>query len=556
MKIETKKIKELFVIEKGTLQSTKNKSGEYVFVTAAQEWKTHDSYSHDCPALVIAVAASGSLGRVHFVEGKFIASDLCFILTPQKEYANQINLKFYFSLLTALSKEIVSTLAKGAAKKSINKGDFGNFEIPFLTIDKQNLIATQGEKVESITDALLTVAQSALLDTSTLRRLVVGDLARYALKEFSVSDLLVRNNQTHQVADTTLYKRITIRMYSKGVLLRDKVMGSEIGTKKQYVVKAGQFLISKIDARNGAFGIVPDDCEGAITTADFLSYDIQQELVDPVFLNEIMKTPAFSRLFQIASQGATNRKRFKEDIFLKEKISLPDLPTQKTIVKKIQYIIELKNIIDGVETNAVEVKNRFLFSMLQKLQNAPVSQTTQGLVLSPIQQATSLVLRRFQRGEMVIAKILYIAQTVFKAPLGITFTQQTFGPYSLEIKRAVEDGLSTRKQFFMKKGTKGLEVLALGVSGNYVVNQVEDHIKKPINDYLDKMMPHYFCTDSHSIELLATICKIIEDEKTSDDTVIRQKLQEWKPNRFQDSETYRTISFIKKNKWDQKILQT
>ncbi len=84
MKIETKKIKELFVIEKGTLQSTKNKSGEFTFVTASKEWKNHNSYSHDCTALVIAVAASGSLGRVHFVEGKFIASDLCFILTPQK----------------------------------------------------------------------------------------------------------------------------------------------------------------------------------------------------------------------------------------------------------------------------------------------------------------------------------------------------------------------------------------------------------------------------------------------------------------------------------------
>ncbi len=76
-----------------------------------------------------------------------------------------------------------------------------------------------------------------------------------------------------------------------------------------------------------------------------------------------------------------------------------------------------------------------------------------------------------------------------------------------------------------------------------------------MGDGVDAMMPHYFSSDSHSIELLATVCKIIEDEKTSDDVVIRQKLQEWKPNRFQDSETYRTISFIKKNKWDQKILQ-
>lgn len=553
MKIETKKIKELFVIEKGTLQSTKNKSGEFTFITASKEWKNHNSYSHDGTALVIAVAASGSLGRVHFVEGKFIASDLCFILTPQKEYIDKINLKFYYALLTALSKDIVANLAKGAAKKSINKGDFGNFEIPFLPIDKQDLIASQGEKVQDVTNRLLSVSENASQDIAGLRRVVVGDLARYELKEFTISDLLIRNNQTHQVVDDTLYKRITIRMYSNGVQLRDKVLGSDIGTKKQYVVKAGQFVISKIDARNGAFGIIPQDCDGAITTADFLSYNIQEKSIDPLFLNEILSTPAFVKLFQIASQGATNRKRFKEDIFLKEKILLPDLLTQKRIVKKIQYIIELKNIIERIETNALEVKNRFLFSMLQKLQNAPVQ--TASTVVSPVQQAISLIVRRFQRGEMVVAKVLYIAQTVFKTPLGVSFTQQSFGPYSSEIKRAVEDGLSSRKQFFMRKGVKGMEVLALGVSGSYILNQVEDTLKQQMTDYLDKMMPHYFSSDSHSIELLATVCKIIEDEKTSDDVVIRQKLQEWKPNRFQDSETYRTISFIKKNKWDQKILQ-
>lgn len=76
-----------------------------------------------------------------------------------------------------------------------------------------------------------------------------------------------------------------------------------------------------------------------------------------------------------------------------------------------------------------------------------------------------------------------------------------------------------------------------------------------MEDYLNVMMPLYFSSKSNSIELLATICKIIEDEKTFDDQVIYKKLQKWKPNKFGDSEIYRTISLIKKQKWDQKILQ-
>ena len=93
---EWKPIKELFDFEKGTLQSSKCTLGKYTFITAAENWKTHSDYTHDCEALIFAMAASGSLGRTHYVKGKFISSDLCFILTPKK--ALKLDLIFYYRL--------------------------------------------------------------------------------------------------------------------------------------------------------------------------------------------------------------------------------------------------------------------------------------------------------------------------------------------------------------------------------------------------------------------------------------------------------------------------
>ena len=87
-------IGKLFNVEKGSLQSTKNKEGEYTFITASEEWKTHFEFTHDCEAIIYAVGASGSLGRTHYIKGKFIASDLCLILTPKEEYKNKVNLRF------------------------------------------------------------------------------------------------------------------------------------------------------------------------------------------------------------------------------------------------------------------------------------------------------------------------------------------------------------------------------------------------------------------------------------------------------------------------------
>jgi len=131
-------IGKLFDLEKGSLQSSKCTEGEYTFITAAEEWKTNNEYSHECEALIFAAAASGSLGRTHYINDKFITSDLCFILTP-KDSKYPINLKFYHFVFNSLKDEIVKNTKSGTSKESINQSNLRNYEIPYFGIDKQNL---------------------------------------------------------------------------------------------------------------------------------------------------------------------------------------------------------------------------------------------------------------------------------------------------------------------------------------------------------------------------------------------------------------------------------
>ena len=70
-----------------------------------------------------------------------------------------------------------------------------------------------------------------------------------------IGDILTRHKTPVAVQDDVAYKQVTIRTNYKGVVLRDTKMGSEIGTKNQWRVSADQFILSRIDARNGAFGI-------------------------------------------------------------------------------------------------------------------------------------------------------------------------------------------------------------------------------------------------------------------------------------------------------------
>ena len=137
---EWKKVRigKIFHLEKGCLQSSKCIQGKYHFITAAKDWKTHNTYTHDCEAIVYAVAASGSLGQAHYINGKFIASDLCLILTEKDKTKYPINFLFYQIIFESLRDEVVSKTKTGTSKEAISQKNFSAYEIPYFSIDFQN----------------------------------------------------------------------------------------------------------------------------------------------------------------------------------------------------------------------------------------------------------------------------------------------------------------------------------------------------------------------------------------------------------------------------------
>ena len=89
------------------------------------------------------------------------------------------------------------------------------------------------------------------------------------------------------------YKQITVRLWGKGLALRGTSDGSEIAAESQVAVGRNDFLISKIDARHGAFGLVPADLEGAVVSNDFPCFTVRQDLLDSRFLEWFSKTETF-----------------------------------------------------------------------------------------------------------------------------------------------------------------------------------------------------------------------------------------------------------------------
>ena len=154
-----------------------------------------------------------------------------------------------------------------------------------------------------------------------------------------IGEFLKRNKTAVAIEDDKTYKRATIKVRNGGIFLRDEEIGSKIGTKNQFLISKGQFLLSKIDARNGAFGVVPEVLDGGIITGNFWTFDVDYNIINPHYLALLTTTEAFIQFCEQASNGTTNRHYLQELLFLNIKVPVPSLEEQNKLVEEYNKTI-------------------------------------------------------------------------------------------------------------------------------------------------------------------------------------------------------------------------
>lgn len=154
----------------------------------------------------------------------------------------------------------------------------------------------------------------------------------------SLGEILTPSEEWTDIRPDETYKQVTVKLWGQGVVLRNAVGGGEITAQRRLVVRQQQFLLSRIDARNGAFGLVPDFLDGAVVSNDFPAFNLDTSKIVPGFLGWMSKTHAFVTLCKAASEGTTNRVRLKIDRFLDTEIPLPPLKEQRRIVARIEEL--------------------------------------------------------------------------------------------------------------------------------------------------------------------------------------------------------------------------
>lgn len=183
--------------------------------------------------------------------------------------------------------------------------------------------------------------------------------ARY--RSAQLGDLIIPTKDEVLIQGNEEYRRVTVRLFNKGLFERDRLKGSDIGTKKQSRVHTGQFVVSRIDGKSGAFGFVPEELDGAIVTPDFMVFDVNKDLVNPEYLELVIASPAILNQYKVESFGSTGRKRLQASTLRRTLVPLPSMNEQKKMVEEILRLRQQQKELETQLDKAVTEFRNHLF---------------------------------------------------------------------------------------------------------------------------------------------------------------------------------------------------
>ena len=135
------------------------------------------------------------------------------------------------------------------------------------------------------------------------------------------------------------YQFAGVYSFGRGVFRGQVRTGSQFAYQHLAQLRTGDFVYPKLMAWEGAFGIVPPECDGCFVSPEFPVFEPLSARIVPEYLRFFFQIP---QVWQEISGGSigTNvrRRRLYPDAFLKAEIPLPSVPEQRRIVARIEEL--------------------------------------------------------------------------------------------------------------------------------------------------------------------------------------------------------------------------
>ncbi len=172
---------------------------------------------------------------------------------------------------------------------------------------------------------------------------------------------VVRLPEQIEVSSPKLEDILSVKLHGKGIA-RTNATTLQLGATKYYIRKQGQLIYGKQNFHNGAIALVSENYDNGITSKDIPSFDLNRQLVVPLFLLSFLLRTEYYTAMEVYTTG-TGSKRLKEDVFFNLPVSFPSLVEQEKIAAFLSLIDERIEVEERLLRKYEEQKRYLLQQM-------------------------------------------------------------------------------------------------------------------------------------------------------------------------------------------------
>lgn len=317
----------------------------------------------DCFVLNIVFAWEQAFGKTTASEAGMIASHRFPMYRPKDNLVDIDYLVSFF--MTKKGKDILEAASPGGAGRNRTLGQtrFMNSVITLPPIAEQRKIA----EILSAQDRIIELKTKLLEEKKRLKKYLCQVLLSGKRRFSSFSDKWKQNPLSDFLTESRLRgsngktaKKLTVKLWGKGVTEKKETLSGSENTAYFRRTK-GQFIYSKLDFLNGAFGIIPDELDGYESTIDLPAFDVHH--INTEFLLLCVSDAAFYKRNGAIANGGRKAKRINPNDFLSFRINHPSLSEQTSIVDVFRRVDEVITLCEN-EIKQEQFKKKALMQQL------------------------------------------------------------------------------------------------------------------------------------------------------------------------------------------------
>jgi type I restriction enzyme S subunit len=235
-------------------------------------------------------------------------------------------------------------LSRGTSGKNRIKPElFLTIQVPLPSLAEQCRTLARIEALSAKIDDARALRQQAAEDVEALcRAIVAGD------KEAKLTPMreLVRLRQLDVVVQPEeIYQFAGVYSFGRGVFRGQTKTGMEFAYPRLTRLRTGNFVYPKLMAWEGAFGVVPPECDGCVVSIEFPVFEVIEDRVLPEVLDTYFRAPAVWPEISGASTGTNvRRRRLNPNDFLDYQLPLPSRAVQRQLQEVRAKVDALKHL--------------------------------------------------------------------------------------------------------------------------------------------------------------------------------------------------------------------